>query len=46
MAVKTDPANPNDTPLELLKVIADRLLLVVPADTLIAEMRPAVDGTV
>ena len=31
----TEPFNPNDTPLLLSKVRADRLLLVVPAETLI-----------
>jgi hypothetical protein len=37
---------PNDTPLLLLKVIADRLFDVVPPLTLMALISPAVEGTV
>ena len=31
----TEPLRPKETPFELLKVMAERLLLVVPAETLI-----------
>ena len=46
LAVITDPFIPKLTPLLLLKVSAVRLLLVVPAETLMALISPAVDGTV
>ena len=42
----TEPLNPKLKLLELANVIADRLLDAVPAETLIAEINPAVDGTV
>jgi hypothetical protein len=46
LAVITDPLSPKLIPLELEKVRALRLLLVVPAETLIAEISPAIEGTV
>ena len=42
--VTTEPLRPNVKLLLLANVIADKLLLVVPADTLIAEINPAVLG--
>jgi hypothetical protein len=45
-AVITDPLRPNVTLLPLLNVSAERLLLVVPAETLTADTKPATDGTV
>lgn len=46
LAVMTEPAIPKVTLPVLAKVIADRLLLVVPAETLMALIKPAVDGEV
>ena len=40
------PFNPKDTLLLLEKVTAERLLEVAPAETLIAEIKPAMLGTV
>jgi len=45
-AVIIDPFNPNVIPPASPNVRADKLLLDVPMLTLIAEIRPAVDGTV
>jgi hypothetical protein len=45
-AVTVEPSNPKLTPLALEKVTALRLFEVVPAERLIAEINPAVDGTV
>jgi hypothetical protein len=38
--------SPNDTPLELENVIADRFADAAPAEALMADIRPTVDGTV
>ena len=46
VAVMVEPFNPKLTLLEFEKVMAERLLDVVPALTLILEINPAVDGTV
>jgi hypothetical protein len=42
----TDPFSPNETPLPLENVNADRLLLAVPAEMFTAESNPAVLGAV
>jgi hypothetical protein len=46
LPVTVDPSSPKLTPFALLNTTAVRLLDVVPAEMLAAEMRPAVDGTV
>lgn len=45
-AVTVEPSSPNETPFRSEKAKAERLPEVVPAETLTAEIRPAVEGTV